>query len=533
MNKNEKIVLLILSVLILASGGLVFSLMKTGNINPLNPQSIISISQITFDDASQKWVSALSLNAAGESLRFYKDQTFNYTKPDGTKFTGSADVILAFTPLQPKCNYNLAYKVYPVKTLFGLWTLNEIPYLELQGVGVLSSPYIVRVDKDSQTLETKNFDASLLGASKVSLVNGNVQIDNLGSLSKGMVCPDSTGAVLVPTISNGGITSWNLASASSFDNYKNQLTSLVNNPLSLSQLSTFLSTPSLNKPSAFYGLTSNIGTISQGSTKLIVDFPRGSSPASIIITVDKTFANTIVYSPPKEKPEVSLSFNRQAINQGESATLTVSIKNVGTTAGSFQTLPSTSSGILSFNPQGQDSPSINAGSTGSVNYNVSSIGSGLATVCITVIGKGSGLTAQACSNLTVNATNLPPVPPPQPVAVCGDGTCAGNETYYNCPSDCANPNPQNAICGNGKCEFGEQVTCPSDCYVAPTPQPTPTLTCSFPFVLTQANQPILYGLLGTATTTSCQLDQNLVLLFVAIVIIVPAILVLATRKKEK
>ncbi len=50
--------------------------------------------------------------------------------------------------------------------------------------------------------------------------------------------------------------------------------------------------------------------------------------------------------------------------------------------------------------------------------------------------------------------------------VCGDGSCTGTETLFNCPSDCVDtPKP---VCGNGKCEDGEQTSCPKDCF---GPQP--------------------------------------------------------------
>ncbi len=44
--------------------------------------------------------------------------------------------------------------------------------------------------------------------------------------------------------------------------------------------------------------------------------------------------------------------------------------------------------------------------------------------------------------------------------VCGDGACQGNETDVSCPADCQTK----AVCGNGKCETGEAPqTCGSDC----------------------------------------------------------------------
>ncbi|MEA3249079.1 MAG: hypothetical protein U9Q03_01835 [Patescibacteria group bacterium] len=49
--------------------------------------------------------------------------------------------------------------------------------------------------------------------------------------------------------------------------------------------------------------------------------------------------------------------------------------------------------------------------------------------------------------------------------VCGDGTCAADESYESCPEDCPEPG---AVCGDDKCEAPENYnTCPQDCE-APT-----------------------------------------------------------------
>ena len=48
----------------------------------------------------------------------------------------------------------------------------------------------------------------------------------------------------------------------------------------------------------------------------------------------------------------------------------------------------------------------------------------------------------------------------KPGPVCGDGKCEGIETDLGCPADCA----KKAVCGNNECETGElPTTCPTDC----------------------------------------------------------------------
>ena len=41
---------------------------------------------------------------------------------------------------------------------------------------------------------------------------------------------------------------------------------------------------------------------------------------------------------------------------------------------------------------------------------------------------------------------------------CGDGYCTGSEDSCSCPSDCSG-----SCCGNGRCEFGEECWCATDC----------------------------------------------------------------------
>lgn len=42
--------------------------------------------------------------------------------------------------------------------------------------------------------------------------------------------------------------------------------------------------------------------------------------------------------------------------------------------------------------------------------------------------------------------------------VCGDRRCSGDETSFNCASDCRSP-----VCGDRACGEGEVVSCPADC----------------------------------------------------------------------
>jgi hypothetical protein len=88
-----------------------------------------------------------------------------------------------------------------------------------------------------------------------------------------------------------------------------------------------------------------------------------------------------------------------------------------------------------------------------------------------------GMTKATFINLwNALCTNVVTTPPAK--IVCGNGKCESGEDSTNCPADCppGAPKPP-AKCGNGTCEAGEDSTnCAVDCASAPpgpTPAPTP------------------------------------------------------------
>jgi hypothetical protein len=72
-------------------------------------------------------------------------------------------------------------------------------------------------------------------------------------------------------------------------------------------------------------------------------------------------------------------------------------------------------------------------------------------------------------------------------AVCGDGECSGDEDQASCCADCGCPgegvcNPvlaicQTTTCGDGTCEAGEILTCPTDCTTCGDGTCSPGETC--------------------------------------------------------
>lgn len=73
--------------------------------------------------------------------------------------------------------------------------------------------------------------------------------------------------------------------------------------------------------------------------------------------------------------------------------------------------------------------------------------------CVSVCGNGK---CQAGENQSNCADDCSPKGP-----TCGDGKCESGETNASCPADCK---AAGAVCGNGTCEAGEtNASCPQDC----------------------------------------------------------------------
>lgn len=72
---------------------------------------------------------------------------------------------------------------------------------------------------------------------------------------------------------------------------------------------------------------------------------------------------------------------------------------------------------------------------------------------------------------TQNCTYTPPAPP----AVCGDGSCNGDESCSTCEQDCGVCPQPPAVCGNNKCDEGEDCSnCAADCGACATSSTPPT-----------------------------------------------------------
>lgn len=74
-----------------------------------------------------------------------------------------------------------------------------------------------------------------------------------------------------------------------------------------------------------------------------------------------------------------------------------------------------------------------------------------------------------------------------PTTTCGDGCCAGGETYCDCPSDC------DIACGDGCCSTGEtESSCPADCGTICT-QGSNVAFSATPSISSGSSDPINYG----------------------------------------
>lgn len=412
--------------------------------------SIISAGQISFDQIGQVWVAAVAVNTTGEQLVFSKANMVE-KQTDGSEIRAQSDIAVSFRQLQPYCTYSLAHKVYPLKLIFGLGQIGSVPYMELQNP-VRSAPYKVAVFKNGTQVDSKDVDASALGQTTYLLASGDVKLNNLGQLSQGINCPDASGALLIPVYgSNNQIVEYRLVDRASWFDMMMQVINFLNQiPPNISAVSTLLSMPPVSQPSSFYNTSPSLGVISETSRDLIVNLPKSSVIPVVTIEVSARLADTFTYVPPNPVPQIiALSLDRSTIVQSETATLVVTVKNVGTSDGSFNLLPYNSKGFISFAPV-SDRIDIARGATGTKNFKVYGFVSGSDAACVKVVGIQSGEEVTQCVNITIQDNPNVPEPVPAPI-----------------PEPQPEPVPI-VPCGNGVCEFGEAITCPQDCYNPPS-----------------------------------------------------------------
>lgn len=431
-------------------------------------QSIISVSSIDIQNQGQQITAALAVNNY-DILYFIPKSNMTQLQPTGSIFQASNDVELDFVPLGTTCRVPLVKNTYYVLGIVPVeYWVPVSPYTK-------DTEFSVTLKRTAgslasllglQTVGTRTFNAS--SPPTVSFTtsdSGNVLVSNLGNLDNGPGCPDtSTVAVLndngKPELLDKSSLTQALASFST-TNILTIFSALRN----ISAPSGYAFCPALTScPSGITSLTFN---------SIEYTLPRGSGTALITASMNAAFVGGVLVAPPQGKPQlVSISIANPNVFEGQTTAMTVTVKNVGTSQDTFRVTP-TSQGSVSISPA-FDNVSPLAGQTATDTFTLSGFRAGQDTVTVTVSSLSTGALVSGTSQVSVHAAGTAP-PTPGPIQIS--------------PPVNVTPIPSTPI--------------PS----TPTP-----LVCSFPSKLAQTNEPIFFGLLGNATTQSCQLDSGLLLL---------------------
>ncbi len=462
-------------------------------------QSLVSLSNITYDSGKNYWHSEVVVNQNDE-LRFTK-YTTGCTEGsclldkllDGTEKRGTSQINVSFAQGTPYCTYNLTAMSHSIKVgilpfFSDLVQINSIPYFELQPF-TRHVPYDVTVFKNGVQEDKKTLDA-VSSAQTVQLVNGAVTITNLGGLVGSTDCPDAAGAVLVPKYDNNQkIVGYALADSIQWNNQLNN----IDQSNDFSKFLSSISSPSTTSPSSFIGTYPRISTITTSSRSLEVDLTRRATRGDIIVTVSGDYADTVTYAPPNPVPKITLALDKSSIVQSNQATMTVTVKNVGTTAGAFDLIPYTSKGFISYSPESNATETVAVNGTATKIFKVYGLVSGNDAACISVVGRQSGKEAHECKSLSV--IDNPAVPEPVPA-----------------PIPQPEPEPVEPCTG---------ILCPE-----PTPEPIPgsdELCPAGTHLVTTETPGLIFGI-GATTQNECVPDFDITL--VAIVVVIAAAILL-------
>ena len=496
--------------------------------------TVISQSQVSYDEVTNKWLSVQIAVDSADKLDFSASQLTDTSLQNADKAYAKKGFSLTTSPEQPVCVYNLNWKTYPL-SIVG-FAINSVPYAETQ-LNVMKTPYTLTITRTDGVKETKVFDTSLIGSGTANFFDGQVQVFNIGAFSRGYQCPAGSNVVLIPIYTDNKISSWKAVSRSDWLSLQSQYNSAINNclfnPFScFGQVSNLLSQPPVGDSADWRVFQStNVSTITQGILTLNGYLPKGSSVANISIQADAKFVDTVVIQKPNGQPQLSFIINKtsNAWKTGESAIITATIKNTGTTSDTFRIIPSSGNGLINFNPLAQETGNLETNVPLDISFSSYAMNSGTGQICLQAVAIGSGKTVSTCKNISIEQTNLP-VLEPGPVIQCGNGTCDVGEDYSYCPVDCVNPNPALPICGNSKCETGEQITCAGDCsapvvnieLAACNARKTDWLTIGWNYVPA-----------GLLTPSDCKPVQNWILVAIAGLIVCGIVGVFYFKSKKK
>jgi hypothetical protein len=392
----------------------------------LGTQSIVAVSNVQYDDGS-KMIVALATVDSGFTTDYIPAQNFSLFNQ--SILSMKEGVRVKFNPFQPFCKANAIATVDTFGGILGLGTKTytyytlttferHVPYeLGFSKTGLLDNVFAQG--------ETRMVDVALAGSATSEVFKdvdgkGSLFVKNLGQLDNGVFCPSVSDTILLQSDTG----KWELKSKAQYDAQRkaindNWLNLFSNDPVKFIGTLWINNFKNLGVPAGYAfcqaGTTCTSGVLTSDPTGVVYNLPYRSASALVTISGDADFYNAVIVSKEDVRPKVSLALNNQLINQGDWATLTVTVSNVGSTSGMIAIRPTTLKKLLTFTPTA-DGIVLNPQQSGSKVFTVNAYslgGAGLRAddqLCVTAEGS-SGFFDTTCIPYSV----LAPVPTQSPV----------------------------------------------------------------------------------------------------------------------
>lgn len=505
LNKRNAVILLVL----IAIGLLIFS-----GYFPLGLRSIVSVSDITIQKGSNQEVFTqvvLAINNFYESTWFVPKENVEeaYVRAfhDGSSYDVRKDIEVKFKPKEVVCEVSLEQRTRNIIGLFPFtyWTASESYFLNV--------PFDYQIKRDFMVEFSGTIDTHTTNSiTKTLNTGGEINITNLGNLSKGYLCPSASAFAVVQSGSG-----YRVVDKSELE-YR-----LMNTEFgrcsTIACILDLLALSSIPKPSGYIVNASDcepntscmtdygVHEDELNTSQLNYELPMESAIALVTVNMNSKFIEGVYFTPPSGGVDIiGMAFSKQQFNFGEESVLVVSVRNTGETGDTIKAVATPSNTNISIDSSTQ-SKSIGVNETEDYYFTVHNVVNQDFTSEVCVIASTSGQfggtkTDTMCASITGKGTSTPP-----PVS-CGNGICEFwlGENAANCSQDCEEP-PM--TCGNNQCDNGETwETCPGDC------------GCPDGYHLVQETSarylidfgPIKLWQTGTVETTYCEKDFPIELL---------------------
>lgn len=507
--KVKKEVFAIFALLVVA-----LMLTQTGLLGMGQAKTIVSTSNIVYDDGSQSFKVNLSVD---------QDERFAILNTDLQSKSGltvDKDVYAEFSRPQPICSYELKPVTLGVNIL---GQTGVSAYLLKQGIETHTVNYDVSTfdNKSSKTQELASGSFNLNAQNPtVNVVDidgkGSMTMRYLGNLSLGVNCPDAGSGILIPTKSGGLKLLDRITVEKYFETRFCKIDTSIWNLISCGELALnqFVNdAANLPAPTSFSKLSNQSTDVANGVFK--GNLPYLSSNPQIQLEFDKDFVNAIVAVRNSGVPVVdSVALDSSNINYNQTTKMKVAVSNSGS-QDNFEIIPYATSGFVSFDPI-SDQVFLASGSSDSFTFTLTGKSPSVGEVGVKVVAKGSGKQVTKTTPLRVNET------PYQPI--CGDNKCEGLESV-TCVADCKTTPEAKEICNNNIDDDQDGLVdenCKIDCPAGTTPQ-----------IKDEAEK--LFGLIPipftkTTTTTCVPVIDPVILALIGGAVVIGFALVIRRRK---